>query len=221
MTIRVLIADDHAMVRDAIKGYLSKEPDIEIAADAADGDSTIALAAECSPDIALIDISMPGVGGIEATRTMVAANPSLGVIAVSMHSGQEYVIKMLQAGARGYLVKDSSLDEVLTAVRAVATGGFYISRSMLGQIMADYLRLLSNGPSSQAERACPCLTNRETEVLSLIAEGHTTKQIATRLQVSVKTIETHRRQIMEKTGIFSVVGLTKYALRSGLISLDE
>lgn len=209
------------MVRDAIKGYLAREPDIEIAADAADGDSAIARAAECSPDIALIDISMPGTNGVEATRAMLAANPGLGVIAVSMHSSQEYIYKMLQAGARGYLVKDSSLNEVLTAVRAVAAGGYYIGRSLVGQILTDYLWLLNNGTAAPAERACPCLTNRETEVLALIASGLTTKQIAARLQVSVKTIETHRRQIMEKTGVFSVVGLTRYALRSGLVSLEE
>lgn len=219
MSIRVLIADDHALVRDAIRGLLEREEDIEVVGEAADGASALEAAARLAPDVVVMDIGMSGMNGIEATRRLLEASPDTRVLAVSMHTGREFVAEMLKAGARGYLVKDNALEDVLAAVRTVTAGGVYLSQTIAGVVVTDYVRQLS-GEAAESNGAGP-LTARETEVLRLIAEGRTTKEIASRLTVSVKTIETHRRQIMEKTGIFSVVGLAKYALRLGLASLDE
>lgn len=219
MTTRVLICDDHTLVRDAIRGLLEQQPDIEVVAEAADGADALELAATLAPDVVVIDIGMRGMSGIEATRALAASAPEVKVLAVSMHTEREFVAEMLKAGARGYLVKDDALEDVLTAVRTVAEGGTYLSATVAGVVVGDYVRQLTNPPADQTN-GTP-LTARELEVLALIADGCTTKEIASRLGVSVKTVETHRRQIMEKTGIFSVVGLAKYALRLGIATLDE
>jgi DNA-binding NarL/FixJ family response regulator len=219
VTIRVLIADDHALVRDAIRGLLEKQPDIEVVAEAADGAEALERAAEFTPDVVVMDIGMRGMSGIEATGHLAEAAPGARVLAVSMHTEREFVAEMLKAGASGYIVKDDALEDVLDAVRTVAAGGTYLSSTVAGVVIGDYVRQLNEPTTDQ--RADTPLTARELEVLALIAEGCTTKEIASRLGVSVKTVETHRRQIMEKTGIFSVVGLAKYALRLGLASLDD
>lgn len=219
MAIRVLIADDHALVRDAIRGLLTSQDDIEVVAEASDGATAVERAISLQPDVVVIDIGMKEMNGIEAARRLAEAVPSTRVLAVSMHSSREFVAEMLRAGARGYLVKDDALEDVLAAVRTVAAGGVYLSASVADVVVTDYVRQLS-GSEAEADDGSP-LTAREREVLSLIAAGETTKQIASQLGVSVKTIETHRRQIMEKTGIFSVVGLAKYALKLGLATLED
>jgi len=219
VTIRVLITDDHALVRDAIRGLLEKQDDIEVVGEAADGAGALRLAAELAPDVVVIDIGMREMNGIEATRQLADLAPSAKVLAVSMHTEREFVAEMLKAGAHGYLVKDDALEDVLAAVRTVAAGGTYLSATVAGVVVGDYVRQL-NEPAAEAAPDSP-LTARELEVLKLIAEGCTTKEIASRLGVSVKTVETHRRQTMDKTGIYSVVGLAKYALRLGLASLDD
>lgn len=219
MAIRVLIADDHALVRDAIRGLLASQDDIEVVAEASDGAAAVKSATELRPDVVVIDIGMKEMNGIEAARRLAEAVPGARVLAVSMHSSREFVAEMLRAGARGYLVKDDALEDVLAAVRTVAAGGVYLSASVADVVVTDYVRQLS-GSDTEADDGSP-LTAREREVLSLIAAGETTKQIASQLGVSVKTIETHRRQIMEKTGIFSVVGLAKYALKLGLATLED
>lgn len=219
MAIRVLIADDHALVRDAIRGLLTSQDDIEVVAEASDGATAVERAIRLQPDVVVIDIGMKEMNGIEAARRLAEAVPSTRVLAVSMHSSREFVAEMLRAGARGYLVKDDALEDVLAAVRTVAAGGVYLSASVADVVVTDYVRQLS-GSEAEADDGSP-LTAREREVLSLIAAGETTKQIASQLGVSVKTIETHRRQIMEKTGIFSVVGLAKYALKLGLATLED
>lgn len=217
--IRIVIVDDHALVRDAVRRLLEREEDIDIVGEASDGDAAVALICDAKPDVVVMDIAMKGTTGIEATRRVSLCSPDTRVLAVSMHTGREFISEMFKAGARGYLVKDNALDDVLRAVRVVASGGVFLGETVTDVLVDDYVRQLSgDAPSSGSNGP---LTSREVDVLRLIAEGRTTKEIAASLRLSVKTVETHRRQIMEKTGIFSVVGLAKYALKVGLATLDD
>ena len=183
--------------------------------EAKEGRTAVRLAAMLKPSVVLIDVSMPDLNGIEATRQIMAALPTVKVIALSMHSDKRYVGEMLKAGAVGYLLKDLAFEEVTRAINAVLDGQVYLSRGVVGVVVEDYVRHLTEAGTGDT-----VLTPREREILQLVAEGQSTKEMAAALHVSIKTVETHRRQIMEKLDIHSVAELTKYAVRHGLTSLD-
>ena len=214
--IRILMADDHKLFIDGLGAILQKQTGMEMVGAARDGLAAIEKAAELRPDIVLMDITMPRLNGIEATRRIVADRPETGVIMLSMHADRRYVVQSLRAGARGYLLKDSASDELLKAIERVSAGDIFLSSAMSGQIVKDYIGTVQAG----ADSAYSVLSPREREVLQLIAEGHATKEIAARLTVSVKTIETHRKQVMDKLDLHSVAELTKYAIREGLTQVE-
>lgn len=215
MAIRVLIADDHAIIRDGLVALLEKNKEIEVVGQAENGRRAVHLARKIQPDLVVMDVSMPDLNGIEATRQVLAENPDMKVIALSMHSDKRFVMGMLQAGAAGYLLKDCAAEELTTAITAVAAGKKYLSPDITGFVIDDCLV----HPEDSHTCAATLLSNREREVLQLIAEGNSTRETADILFVSIKTIETHRRQIMKKLDIHSVADLTKYAIREGLTTL--
>jgi two-component system response regulator NreC len=214
MTIRILLADDHKIVRQGLRTLLEKEPDMEVVAEAEDGRIAVRLARKLAPQVVIMDVGMPDLNGIEATRQVLADTPGLKVIALSMHSDRRFVVNMLKAGASGYLLKDSAFEELAAAIRVVMLNKTYLSPGVSDIVIKDYVQ----GPREDSS-VFSVLTPREREVLQLMAEGKSTKQIADRLHVSIKTIETHRQQIMTKLSIHSVAELTKYAVREGLSSL--
>jgi DNA-binding NarL/FixJ family response regulator len=214
MSIRILLADDHVMFRQGLCSLLSAEKDMEIVAQAQDGREAVELCGKVQPHLVVMDITMPGLNGIEATRMIRSQWPGVKIIALSMHSTRRFMSEALKAGASGYLLKDGSFQELLAAIAAVMEGKSYLSPSVTNTVVDDYVRHVP-----EARRAVTnALTAREREVLQLIAEGGSTKEIAHRLHVSVKTIETHRAQIMSKLRIHSIAGLTKYAINEGLTS---
>lgn len=221
MSIRVLIADDHQIVRDGLKSMLAKSLDVEVVGEAENGREAVSLARELGPDVVVMDIGMRELNGIDATRQIVDELAGTKVIALSMHSDRRYVSEMLAAGASGYLLKDGAFDELASAIRAVADGRAFLSQGVADTVLEDYRRQLSGSPQTAPAGSARPLSGREREVLQLIAEGLSTKEIAARLHLSVKTVETHRRQIMEKLGIYNVAGLIKYAVREGLASLED
>ncbi len=212
MTTRVLLADDHKILRQGLQTLLQNEPDIEVVGQADNGRGAIELAKELRPDVVIMDVAMPEVSGVGATRELVNAVPTAKVVALSMHSDRRFVTGMLSAGASGYLLKDSAFEELALSIRAVMRGELYLSAGITGAVVDELVR-----PRLAKE---PLLSTRETEVLRLLAAGKSTADMARELGVSVKTIETHRRQIMHKLGLHSVAELTKYAVREGLTSLD-
>ena len=216
MSIKVLLVDDHAIIREGLRARLEKEPKMEVVADTDNGRKARDLVRELSPDVVIMDITMPGLNGIEATRQITAESPYVKVIALSIHSKRRYVADMLSAGAAGYILKECLFDELVQAIRAVVAGGQYLSPRITDVVVSDYVKRLSVAPDSPIAT----LTSREREVLQLVAEGKPTKQIALALHVSTKTIEANRRQIMEKLDIHSVAELTKYAIREGLTTLE-
>jgi DNA-binding NarL/FixJ family response regulator len=216
MSVRVLLVDDHAIIREGLRSLLEKQPDLEVVADADDGRRAIELVRELCPDVVVMDITMPRLGGIEATRQITGEFPAVRVIALSIHSRRRFVADMLRAGASGYILKECLFDELVQAIRAVSEGGRYLSPRITDVVVDDYVKRLSSGDESPLRS----LTGREREVLQLVAEGKSTKQIAQELHVSTKTIEANRRQIMEKLDMHSVAELTKYAVREGLTSLE-
>lgn len=216
MSIKILIADDHKIVRDGLRSLLEKQPNLEVVAEAENGRAAVQLAKDKSPDVVIMDISMPDLNGIDATRQMITALPEVKVLGLSMHSDKRFVIGMLGAGASGFLLKDCAFEELSQAIKVVIANQVYLSPGIAGTVVNDYVRrILGNYAFFK-----PVLTPREREVLQLLAEGLSTKQIASRLHVSVKTVETHRRQIMTKLDIHSIAELTKYAVREGLTSLE-
>ena len=217
MNIRVLLVDDHAIIREGLRSLLEKQPEMEVVADTGDGRKAFDLVRELLPDIIIMDITMPGLNGIEATRRIVEEFPAVKVIALSIHSKRRYVADMLSAGAAGYVLKECLFDELVQAIKAIATGGRYLSPRIADVVVSDYVKRLSTTVESPFE----ALKTREREVLQLVAEGKSTKQIALDLHLSTKTIEANRRQIMEKLNIHSVAELTKYAVREGLTTLES
>ncbi|HVN24122.1 MAG TPA: response regulator transcription factor [Syntrophorhabdales bacterium] len=216
MSVRLLLADDHKIMREGLKALLEQRADVQVVAEAENGLEAVQLTQELRPDIVIMDIGMAGLNGIEATRQITAGVPGVKVIALSMHSEKRFVVEMLKAGASGYLLKDSAPEELTAALRALAANRPYLSPKITDVVLKEYLSTL---PQTEPT-AFTVLTAREREVLQLIAEGKTTKEIASALKVSVKTIETHRQQMMEKLNIRSIAELTKYAIREGLTSLD-
>lgn len=217
MSRRIVLADDHQLVRAGLRSLLDKEPDLQVVAEAADGREAVRLVTQHEPDLAILDIGMPNLNGIEATRQIRAAVPQTKVIALSMHAGAQFVGGMFEAGASAYLLKDSAYEELLEAVRAVLVGRIYLSRDITGVVVQDYVRRAAAAPKVSETS----LTPREREIAQLLAEGRSTKEIAGQLFVSVKTIETHRQHIMEKLKFNSIAELTKYAIREGLTELDS
>lgn len=214
--IRILLADDHRLFREGLRTILEQLSEFEIVGEANDGHEALAMAGKLTPDIILLDISMPNLNGIEAARRITDVSPMTRVIILSMHLDQRYVAESLKAGARGYILKDSAVEELTTAIRNVINGEIFLGNRVTGVVVSDYVGLAKGKPAS----AFSILSGREVEVLQLIAEGRSTKEIASDLKVSVKTIETHRKQIMDKLDIHSVAELTRYAIREGIISLD-
>ena len=192
---------------------------MEVVAEANDGRSAVQLAQELQPDVVVMDVGMPGLNGIEATRQITNREPDAKVVALSMHSDRRFMGEMLKAGAKGYLLKDGAFEELATAIRSVVANKVYLSPRIADVVVDDYVRR-TPGQNGSDTSAFAKLTPREREVLQLMAEGRATKEIAMDLKVSIKTVETHRRQIMEKLQIHSVAELTKYAIREGLTSLD-
>lgn len=211
MQVRVVVVDDHAILRHGLVSLLEQQPDVEVIGEAGDGRSAVELVSQLRPDVVVLDISLPGLNGIEAARQMIQDHPSLRVIAFSAHSDQHFVHGALEAGVAGYLLKDGALENLLEAIYAVLAGNTYLSPRVANTVVSQYLDR-SGGARTDGGRLSP----REREVLQLMAEGANTKSIADTLNVSVKTVETHRRQIMTKLSIFSVAELTKYAIRQGL-----
>ena len=216
MTRRVVLADDHQLMRAGLRSLLAKERDLEVVGEASDGRQAVELVTQHSPDLAILDIGMPNLNGIEATRQIRTSKPQTKVIALSMHAGAQFVGRMLEAGASGYLLKDSAYEELLQAIQTVFSGHVYLSRGITGVVVDDYVRRIRAAPQADVAN----LTPREREIAQMIAEGKSTKEIAGQLHVSVKTIETHRQHIMEKLKLDSVAELTKYAIREGLTELD-
>jgi DNA-binding NarL/FixJ family response regulator len=214
MSIKVLLADDHKIVREGLRALLEKETLIQVVGEADNGRAAVQLVEDLLPDVVIMDVSMPDLNGIEAAHQIKNKAPSTKVIGLSVHSDRRLVADMFRAGASGYLLKDCAFDELYTSIRAVMDNRVYISPSVAAIVIQDYV----NRIEEDVQRGSPELTSREKEVLQLIAEGKSTKEIALKLNVSVKTVETHRQQIMRKTGTHSIAGLTKYALRQGLTS---
>lgn len=215
MRIRVLIADDHAIVRQGLSRSIQQQHDMEVVGTAREGHEAVALARELRPDVAIVDISMPDLNGIEAARLIRRDTPQTRVIALSMHSTKRYVTEMFKAGAAGYLLKNCEFAELAEAIRMVATGRMYVTPAASEAVIETCVQ---STPRPQDD-AFAVLTLREREVLQLVAEGHTTKQIARRLYISPKTVEAHRLKIMNKLDIKNVPQLTKYAIQEGLTSV--
>lgn len=217
MRIRVLLAEDHKLVRECLRAALETEGDIEVVAEADNGRMAVKLAADKQPNIVVMDVVMPDMNGIEATRQILAEAPGVKVLALSMHSDRRFVAGMLSAGASGYVLKDCAFEELAQAIRMVAANKTYLSPRIAGVVVGDYVKQLAGANGQTAS----VLTAREREVAQLLAEGNSTKEVAATLHVSAKTIETHRRQIMAKLEIHSIAELTKFAIRAGLTSLDD
>ena len=216
MSIRILLADDHQIVRAGLKNLLDKHKDIEIVGEAADGRETVAQALKIEPDVVVMDIAMPGLNGMEATRQIIEENPNIRIIALSMHSDRQYVSGMFQSGASGYLLKDCAADELVDAVRTVFGRQIYLSKEITGVVVKEMVSLRKRGLGPESD-----LSDREREVLQLLAEGKSTREIAEILFISIKTVETHRQKIMAKLEIYTLPELTKYAIRAGLTSVEN
>ncbi len=214
--IRILLADDQQITREGLRALLEKHADMEIIAEARDGREAIQLSRELVPDVVVMDVAMRGLNGIEATRQIVGKIPGVKVVALSMHSDGQFVLEMLRAGASGYLLKDCAQEDLARAIRTVDANLTFLSPGIADTVVEDYAR--QHGDTTAAASS---LTEREREVLQLLAEGRNTKEIALHYQISVKTVETHRQHIMEKLGIHSVAELTKYAIREGLTGLES
>lgn len=216
MKTTVLLVDDHKIFRDGLRTLIEKEG-MEVVGEAENGRKTIKLAEKLQPNVIIMDVSMPDMNGIEATRKIIAGFPAIKVIALSMHSDRRFVLGMLEAGASGYLLKDCAFGELASAIKQVLTGNKYLSPKIADVVVKGYL----NKSTDSFVSGGSILTSREREILQLIAEGLTAKEIADHVFLSVKTVETHRRNIMQKLNMRSTVDLTKYAIREGLTSLDN
>jgi DNA-binding NarL/FixJ family response regulator len=215
LAIRILLADDHTVVRDGLRALLEKQPDMAVVAEAADGRDSVRLAEEQAPDVVVMDIAMPNMNGIEATRRILSSNPRTAVVILSMHQDESYVLRSLKAGAKGYLLKDSLRSDVIEAIRSVAQGRSFLTKKVSRILQEDYIRELED---RGLDDSYDLLTEREREILQLVAEGQTNKEVAALLDVSVTTVETHRTHILQKLGLHSVPELILYAVRKGIIS---
>ncbi len=214
--IKILLADDHAIVCEGFRSLLANEPGMEVIAEADNGRKAVELAKKLQPDLVVMDISMPDLNGIEATRRIMRDNPDAKIISLSMHNDKRYITEMLKAGARGYLLKKGAFQELVAAIRVVMEGRIYLSPDITGIVVEDYLKNVPDNDTSIRS----LLTDRELEILQLVAEGKSMKEIAFLLGLSVKTVSNHRQNIMEKLKIDNIASLVKYAIREGFSSLD-
>ena len=217
MTIKILLADDHKIVFDSLKSLLDRQPDMEVVGGAENGRVAVEQVHELKPDVVIMDVTMPNLNGIEATRQITGQYPEIKVVALSMHADKQFVTGILSAGASGYLTKNCSFDELVKAVRLVAENKKYLCPDVTGIVIEESL----SGASDKGSSAADLLTSREREILQLLAEGKTIKQIAELLFLSIKTIYTHRDQIMKKLHVENMAELTKLALRDGLIAPQD
>jgi len=213
--VRIVLADDHTVMRNGLRLLLERQPHLQVVGEAADGRQAVALSESANPDVVVMDIGMPNLNGIEATRQIVNRNPRTAVAILSMHSDESYVIRALKAGARAYLLKDSAEADLLAAVRALTEGKSFFSPAISKILVEDYMRQLE---SRGAEDTYELLTNREREILQLLAEGRTNKEVANMLNLSLYTVETHRTHILQKLNLHSVPELILYAVRKGIIA---
>lgn len=213
--MKILLADDHKIFREGLKNLFDKFPDMKVIAEANNGADTVKLAEELLPDLIIMDISMPVLNGIEATRSILEKNPKIKIVILSMHSDRRFVKESLKAGAVGYMLKDSAFEELNFAIRSIMQNQTYLSPQITDFLIKDYLKNMEKEESNVFN----ILTVREREVLQFLAEGVSTKQIASNLNLSAKTVETHRKQIMDKLNIHSIAELTKYAIREGITIL--
>jgi DNA-binding NarL/FixJ family response regulator len=216
LSVQILIADDHKLMREGLSSLLGQQPDIQVVAQANNGREAVQMTERYSPDVVVMDVSMPDLNGIDATRQIVSRRPRTKVIALSMHSDRQFVAEMFRAGASGYLLKDSAFEDLASAIRTVARDQTFIAPRIGGFTVEDYAYAQAGEPL-----VSPRLTDREREVLQLMAEGKGTKEIAAELGLSAKTVETHRQHLMDKLDIYSVAELTKFAIRQGLTSLER
>ncbi len=215
MAVRILLADDHKMVREGLSLLLRSEPDMEVVGEAEEGATATRLARELKPDVIIMDVNMPGMDGIDATRRILMDMPEVKLIAISMYAKKSFITEMLKAGASGYILKEQAFDELVRAIKMVISNETYLSSKVAGIVVDDYVQN-HNGRRSATE----VLTQREREVLRLLAEGKPSKEIALLLDISVKTIDACRRRIMQKLNVQSLAELVKYAIREGLTTID-
>ncbi len=213
--IRIILADDHIVIRSGLRLVLEREPGFIVVGEAADGKEAIQLAQDLCPGVAVLDVAMPNLNGIEAARQITAASPDTAVVMLSMHSDESYVLRALNAGARGYLLKDSPEADLIAAIKAVFDGKAYFSPAISRVLVDDYVRQLRK---RGLEDSYELLTAREREILQLLAEGKSNKELAGRLNLSIYTIETHRSNLMEKLNLHGIPELILYAVRKGIIS---
>jgi DNA-binding NarL/FixJ family response regulator len=217
VNVRIVLADDHKMMREGLSSLLNQQPDISVVGHAVNGREAVQLAEKLAPDVVVMDVSMPDLNGIDATRQIISRQPRTRVIALSMHSDRQFVAEMFRAGASGYLLKDSAFEELTSAIRTVARDQTYIAPKISGFSIEDY----ASNSAANEPLLTPRLTDREREVLQLMAEGKGTKEIAAELSLSSKTVETHRQHLMDKLEMYTVAELTKYAIREGLTTLEH
>mgnify|MGYP003605480358 FL=1 len=214
--IKLYLADDHELFREGLKSLLERQKDIEVTGAASDGAQAVSEAVLLNPDVVLMDVTMPGMNGIVTTEKICQENSGISVIIISMHCDRRFIAEALKAGARGYVLKESSPDSMLEAIRTVYNGEVYLSPKAVTVLTEDYLRMLGN----EEEKGSSPLSERETEVLRLLVKGRSGKQIADTLSISKNTVDTHRRRIMDKLGCDSMAELTRYAIREGFLTLD-
>jgi len=213
--VRILLADDHTVMRAGLRALLERQPNLEVVGEAEDGRQSVELASSHVPDVVVMDIAMPSLNGVEATRRMVSKHPTISVVILSMYSDESYVMRALQAGARAYLLKDSAVTDLIRAIEAVSQGKSFFSPKISRILAEDYVRALKQRGSVDTFEL---LTTREREILQLLAEGKTNKEVATSLNISVYTAETHRGNILQKLNLHSSAELVLYAVRKGIIS---
>ncbi|MFH2037578.1 MAG: response regulator transcription factor [Candidatus Zixiibacteriota bacterium] len=214
--IKILLADDHNLLIDGLRSLLERQKNIEIVGIAKDGLEAVELAAKYHPDIILLDISMPRLNGLDAARKIIRDLPNTKIIILSMHADRKYIQESIRIGARGYILKESAVGEVIEAIKEIQKGELFFCRSVRDQVLHEYIELIRNKDNTSFSP----LSVREREVLQLLAEGKSTKDTASILNVSVKTVESHRKQVMDKLGLHSIAELTKYAIREGLTQLE-
>jgi DNA-binding NarL/FixJ family response regulator len=215
MSTTILLADDHQLLREGLRALLAQQDDMEVVGEAVNGIQAFEMARKLDPDVVIMDINMPELNGIDAARKIYKHCRGVKVLALSVHRDQNFVLEMLRAGASGYLLKDCALDELVLAIRVVMEGKYYLSPAITGTVLEDFLH-----DRGELQSSLSLLTNREREVLQLIAEGKSTRDAAETLNISAKTVETHRLRLMNKLGLRNVADLTKFALREGLTTLD-